>query len=163
MDDRRMLACELVAREAMLLDERDWDAWLDLYTDDAQFWVPTWRDEQHLTEDPAREISFMFLQGKAMLAERVFRIASGRSAASLLVPRTSHLVTGTVAHESADGLLVKSAWSSHVYHHKDAALLTYTGRYEHLLAATADGMRIRRKKIVLVNDRLVSPVDFFHL
>lgn len=163
MDDRGALACELVAREAMLLDERDWEGWLALYTDDAQFWVPTWRDEQHLTEDPQREISFMFLEGRAMLAERVFRIASGRSAASQSMPRTSHLVTGSTVSDTVDGVLVKSAWASHVYQHKDAALLTYTGRYEHLLAWTDQGFRIRRKKIILVNDRLASPVDFFHL
>lgn len=163
MDDRLRLACELVACEAMLLDERDWEAWLALYADDAQFWVPTWRDEQSLTDDPSREISFMFLQGRAMLAERVFRIASGRSAASLPVPRTAHLVTGSIATETPEGLLVKSAWASHVVHHKDAALLTYAGRYEHLLASTQQGLRIRRKKIVLLNDRLASPVDFFHL
>jgi 3-phenylpropionate/cinnamic acid dioxygenase small subunit len=163
MDDRRAMACELVAREAMLLDERDWDAWLALYTDDAQFWVPTWRDEQHLTQDPAREISFMFLQGKSMLAERVFRLASGRSAASLLAPRTSHLVSASIVTDTSDGLLVWSAWSSHVWHHKDAALLTYTGRYEHLLVPSDQGLRIRRKKIILVNDRLAAPVDFFHL
>lgn len=36
-------------------------------------------------------------------------------------------------------------------------------RYQQLLARTDQGFRIRRKKIVLVNGRLASPVDFFHL
>ena len=65
-----------------------WDDWLALYTEDAEFWVPTWRDEHQLTEDPARELSFIYLQGRALLAERVFRITSGRSAASTPLPRT---------------------------------------------------------------------------
>lgn len=165
MDERRHAqARDLVAREARLLDERAWDAWLALYAEDAQLWVPTWRDEHTLTDDPSRELSFMFLQGRALLAERVFRITSGRSAASTPLPRTSHLVTGSLVSEGTDGtLLVHSAWCTHVYQHKDAALATYTGRYEHELVGTGAGLRIRRKKIILVNDRLATPVDFFHL
>ena len=164
MDDRHAQARDLVAHEARLLDERDWDGWLALYTEDAQFWVPTWRDEHTLTEDPSRELSFMFLQGRAMLAERIFRITSGRSAASTPLPRTNHLVTGSLVSAAAgDGVLVHSAWCTHIYQHKDAELVTYTGRYEHELARRDGGWSIRRKKIVLLNDRLASPVDFFHL
>jgi len=164
MDEaRRREACELVALEARLLDERAWDEWLALYTSDAEFWVPTWRDEQQLTEDPMRELSFMYLQGRSMLAERVFRIASGRSAASTPLPRTNHLVTGSLASALDDGVQVKSAWMSHVYQHKDASLVTYTGRYEHELVVRDDVLRIHRKKVILVNDRLSSQVDFFYL
>ena len=164
MDEaRRREACELVALEAQLLDERAWDAWLALFTEDAQLWVPTWRDEQRLTEDPERELSFMFLQGRSRLAERVFRITSGRSAASTPLPRTTHLVTGSLVTGAGEGLQVKSAWTSHVYQHKDTALVTYTGRYEHGLVLVDGRLRMRRKKIILVNDRLSSQVDFFYL
>jgi 3-phenylpropionate/cinnamic acid dioxygenase small subunit len=163
-DTLRQLACDLVAREAQLLDERAWDAWLSLYEEGAQLWVPTWRDEDQLTEDPARELSFMFLDGRALLAERVHRLGAGRSPASLPLPRTSHLVTGSLVQPiDAGTVLVRSAFCSHVYQHKDAALSTYTGRYEHVLAGSGGELRIRRKKIILVNDRLASQVDFFYL
>ncbi|RZJ24842.1 MAG: aromatic-ring-hydroxylating dioxygenase subunit beta [Haliea sp.] len=161
---RKALACELVALEAQLLDEQDWDAWLALYTEDAQFWVPMWKDEKTLTSDPQRELSFVWLQGRQYLEERVFRVASGRSVASNPVPRTAHLVAGSIATpDGEDGMAVKSAWSSHIYQHKEARLITYAGRYEHALAWTGEGFRIRRKKIILANDQLVSKVDFFYL
>jgi benzoate/toluate 1,2-dioxygenase beta subunit len=35
---------QLLYREARALDDRDWDAWLALYTPDAEFWVPSWDD-----------------------------------------------------------------------------------------------------------------------
>src|SRR5829696_3246469 len=112
MDERdASQARELVAREAQLLDARAWDDWLALYAEDAQFWVPTWRDEHQLTEDPSRELSFIFLQGRVRLAERVFRITSGRSAASNPLPRTNHLVTGSLVAPGPDATLrVHSAW-----------------------------------------------------
>lgn len=162
--DRKALACELVALEAQLLDEQDWDAWLALYEEDAKFWVPTWKDEVHLTTDPLRELSFIYLHGRKFLAERVYRVTSGRSIASSPVPRTTHLVAGSIAtHGDADAMRVKSGWSSHIYQHKEARLVTYAGRYEHELTWTDGAFRIRQKKIILTNDQLMSKVDFFYI
>ena len=163
-EERRRLACELVALEAQLLDEADWDAWLALYDEEARFWVPMWRDENTLTEDPMRELSFIFLDGRRFLAERVHRLRSGRSIASSPVPRTTHLVAGSIATPIDDeGMRVKSAWTCHVYPPKEAKLVTYAGRYEHTLVWRDDGFRILAKKIILTNDQLVSKVDFFYL
>lgn len=162
--DRRTLACELVALEARLLDEQDWSAWLSLYEEDAQFWVPMWTDESHLTTDPMRELSFIYLHGRKFLEERVYRLTSGRSVASNPMPRTAHLVAGSTAMPGKAGtMMVKSAWSSHIYQHKEAQLVIYAGRYEHELAWTDGAFRIRRKKIILINDQLISKVDFFYI
>ncbi len=162
--DRKALACELVALEAQLLDEQDWNAWLALYEEDARFWVPMWKDEAHLTTDPMRELSFIYLHGRKFLAERVYRVTSGRSVASNPVPRTAHLVAGSIASPGEGGAMtVKSAWSSHIYLHKEAQLVTYAGRYEHELAWTGDTFRIKQKKIILINDQLMSKVDFFYI
>jgi 3-phenylpropionate/cinnamic acid dioxygenase small subunit len=162
--ERKLEAVELVALEAQLLDEQDWDKWLALYQEDAQFWVPTWLSETQLTSDPARELSFMFLDGRKLLAERVHRVTSGRSVASVPVPRTTHLVAGSVVSAGpGDSVTVKSAWTCHVYPPKEAVLVTYAGRYEHELAWTPQGWRIARKKIILTNDQLQSKVDFFYL
>lgn len=163
-DARVGLAADLVALEARLLDEADWDRWLDLYEKDAVFWVPAWRDETQLTEDPQRELSFMYLEGQALLAERVQRLRSGRAAAMLPPARTAHLVSGMLASPGpGENVTVHSAFSSHVYQHKDAALITYAGRYEHQLAWDGNAWRIRRKKVILINDQLESVVDFYCL
>ncbi|MBO9513118.1 MAG: aromatic-ring-hydroxylating dioxygenase subunit beta [Variovorax sp.] len=167
--ERKSLAVELVALEAQLLDEQNWNAWLDLYLEDAVLWVPTWRSESELSQDPMTELSFMHLEGRAFLRERVQRVISGRSVASLPIPRTAHLVAGSLAtaQDDGDGVLVKSAWNSHVFQHKDGELVSYAGRYEHTLRWVVDGSggayRIQRKKIVLANDFLRSQLDFFYL
>lgn len=162
---RRELARELVAREALYLDMKQWNAWLDLYESEAVFWVPSWRDEANLIQDPQTELSFMYLRGKALLEERVRRLGSERSAAGLPLPRTVHMVSGGLVDElESDALLrVSSAWSSHIYMHKENALLAYAGRYEHTLAWTGDAYRIRSKKIVIANDFLIAKLDFFYV
>lgn len=162
---RRELARELVAREACHLDMKQWGAWLDLYEDEAVFWVPAWRDESTLVEDPQTELSFMYLRGKALLEERVRRLGSERSAAGLPLPRTVHVVSGCLVDEleSDTVLRVSSAWSSHIYMHKENTLLTYAGRYEHVLAWSGDAYRIRSKKVILANDFLIAKLDFFYV
>jgi 3-phenylpropionate/cinnamic acid dioxygenase small subunit len=164
-DERRKLAADLVNREAHLLDAQDWDAWLALYEEDAEFWVPTWRDEAHLITDPSCELSFIFMRGRRSLEERILRLTSGRSSAALPLCRTCHLVAGPIVAVDGEGASdqVKSSWVSHVYRHKDGALVTYAGRYEHELRWNGGYYRILRKKVILINDRLMSLIDFFYV
>lgn len=162
--DRKAEACELVALEAHKLDEQNWDAWINLYTEDAVFWIPAWIDESTLTSDPQKELSFIYLEGRAFLEERVHRIRSGRSIASIPVPRTAHLVTSSIVEPEGDGgLLVRSIWSSHIYLHKENTVVTYAGRYEHSLVVEQNALRIKKKKIILINDYLISKLDFFYV
>ena len=64
----RAEAEELLYREALYLDRGEWDAWLDLYLPDAIFWMPAWRDETTLTDDPDRELSLIYYRGRRNLA-----------------------------------------------------------------------------------------------
>ena len=48
---RYELVRDFLYREARYLDDKDWDAWLELYAADATFWMPSWDDRDQLTED----------------------------------------------------------------------------------------------------------------
>lgn len=162
--ERKLLAYETVALEAQFIDEKSWDQWLDLYQTDAVFWAPTWTSEATLANDPATQLSFIYLEGRALLEERVHRITSGRSIASMPVPRTTHIVTPSSISEQEDGrCCVKSAWLSEVFDHKTASCMTYAGRYEHQLVWDGERFKISRKKIIIANDHLQSKVDFFYI
>ena len=156
-------ARDLVVLEALLLDERDWAGWLALWREDAVFWVPAWKNDDEFTTDPDTELSFIYLQGKARLAERVKRATGGRSAASLPLPRTAHVVVpARIEPQGDERMRVTSAWSSHIHDPKSGELAVYAGRYIHELARDGDAWRIARKTIVLAHDLLVSRMDFFH-
>ena len=79
---------DLLYREGMLLDERRWDEWLDLFAEDCEIWMPMWRTEEELNSDPHMELSHLYCPSRAGLEERIVRIRSRRSPAS--VPRSSH-------------------------------------------------------------------------
>ena len=65
---------QFLYREARHLDDREFEKWLECYADDVVFWMPSWADDDKLTEDPQREISLIYYDNKGGLADRVFRI-----------------------------------------------------------------------------------------
>ncbi|MDR1969642.1 MAG: aromatic-ring-hydroxylating dioxygenase subunit beta [Burkholderiaceae bacterium] len=163
--EQRTRALDLVLREALYLDQRRWDDWLQLYAQDCVFWMPMWKSETEPTADPEQELSFIYLQGRASLQERARRVSSGLSIASMPIPRTSHLVgPGLVStQDGGQTVLLQSAFRSQAYLHKDNQLVEYAGRYTHVLQAAGDGYLIRQKTIFINCDYLQSKLDFFYI
>lgn len=163
--ERKAQALDLVQHEALALDEQRWDNWLALYEPDAVFWMPMWKSEGQPNTDPDTELSFIFLQGHLRLQERVRRVTSGTSIASRPIPRTAHLVGPglATAGEEAGTVVVRSAFRSQVFLHKDNQTVEYAGRYTHVLAWSSSRCRILRKTIILNCDYLQSKLDFFYV
>jgi len=155
-------AAALVYTEAMRLDEKRWAAWLELYTEDAVFWMPSWKSEYETTADPEYELNLIYLKGRAGLEDRVFRIESGDSVASVPLDRTTHLVGNVLVTGGAGAELHAAAsWIVHTYSQRGSA--TRSGRYDYVLRRGPDGLRIAFKKITMIDDRLIGPVDVYHV
>jgi 3-phenylpropionate/cinnamic acid dioxygenase small subunit len=154
---------ELIEREAVLLDEQRWDAWLALYTPDCEFWMPAWKADGTLTTDPQRELSHIYYGSRAGLEERILRIRSGRSAASTPIPRTTHLVGQifATAPPSADLLQLRSSWMCSVFFPRSGESQVFFGRAEHRLVLRDGHWLIARKKTVLLNDVLPTMFDVY--
>ncbi|MDJ0389179.1 aromatic-ring-hydroxylating dioxygenase subunit beta [Roseomonas sp. E05] len=157
------LCAELLYREGLLLDRQDWDAWLDLYTEDAEFWIPAWIDEHRTTSDPDREISLIYHDSRVGLEERILRIRTRKSVTALPLPRTVHMVTNILPLRIAEDSIESTAsWTVHDYDPRVGKPHLYFGRYEHQLRREADGIwRIARKKVLLVNDMIPTALDFY--
>jgi 3-phenylpropionate/cinnamic acid dioxygenase small subunit len=157
-------ACaDLLYTEARRLDQRDWDGWLDLYLPEATFWIPMWDTEYELTTDPQSQLSLMWYGDRSGLEDRVFRIRTGMSSASVPLPRTSHLVGNVQASEQANGdFAVTASWQVTYYKHKITNF--FAGHYEYTLRPQDDGsLRIARKKIIVINDLIPQVLDFYHI
>lgn len=150
-------------REARCLDDKDWDAWLACYAPDAEFWMPSWDDDDKLTEDPQREISLIWYGDRGGLEDRVFRIRTERSSAtSLPEPRTSHNISNVEILEQAGGLVrLRFNWVTFSYRYKTTD--TYFGTSFYTLDNTGPQLLIKRKKVVLKNDYIHHVVDIYHI
>jgi 3-phenylpropionate/cinnamic acid dioxygenase small subunit len=160
--DALSIATDLLHREALALDERRWDDWLALYCPDAEFWIPAWSSETRYTEDPENGISLMYIASRAQLEERVARVKSGRSAASAVLPRTAHAFANIMVQPPANGAIaVNAVATTHLFDVRRREQHVFFGRNEYRLVRDGGAWRIRRKKIVLMNDTIPTVVDFY--
>lgn len=150
-------------REARFLDDRDWDSWLALYAPKAQFWMPSWDDDDKLVSDPAREVSLIYYPHKGGLEDRVFRIRTERSSAtSLPEARTSHNISNVeiIGHE-ADSLKLRFNWFTLNFRYKTVD--TYFGTSFYTLDTSGLMPLIVNKKVVLKNDYIHHVIDIYHI
>jgi 3-phenylpropionate/cinnamic acid dioxygenase small subunit len=151
-------------REALLLDEGDYDAWLDLFTHDAVFWMPAWRNESEQTNDPDSELSLIYYQGRSNLEDRVKRIRSGLSVASKVRLRVMHAISNVMVTAQAPGTAtVSSCFIVNLVDVRIGRTHAFFGRYEHGLVETEDGWRISRKLIRLLNDVVPTLLDVYSI
>lgn len=153
---------ELLHREAYLLDTRRWDDWLALYEADAVYWAPAMVGDEGWTDDPDRDVSLMYMD-RAGLEARLFRIENRDSYATDPMPHTAHLVTNVLLRGDTDGLVrVSASWLVHSYM-RVRGPLSRGGRYEYALRETPDGLRIVRKTVYVLDDRIVGPLDIYNI
>lgn len=134
-------------READYLDAADLDAWFELYTDDATYWMPVSPEQR----SPETEISIVY--DDRLLMEIRRRNFGDEWAASMEYPvRCSHLI-GNVRFAAdggpADGWRVRSNFQAVIYYRGRSTL--YAGRYTHDLVGSADNLKIRHKRVDLLN------------
>jgi 3-phenylpropionate/cinnamic acid dioxygenase small subunit len=151
---------DLLHREAEYADERRWDEWLALFDAKAEFWIPAWDSEDECTSDPQTEISLMYYGDRTGLEDRVFRLRTGRSAASSPLPRTCHMVSNVRAETAGDGTcVVKANFVTHLFKHNVSQ--SFYGRYEYLLQLKGGHWVIRKKKILVLNDLIDTVLDIY--
>jgi benzoate/toluate 1,2-dioxygenase subunit beta len=154
--------CAFLFKETRLLDDRDWDAWLALYDENVTFWMPAWDDDGNLTEDPQSEISLIYYGRRAGLEDRIFRIRTDRSSATIPDTRTSHHITNVeIIEQSGNTVKVQFNWhtASIRYNHTDQ----FYGTSFYTLDVSGASPIIKDKKVVLKTDYIRHVIDIYHI
>jgi benzoate/toluate 1,2-dioxygenase beta subunit/2,4,5-trichlorophenoxyacetic acid oxygenase 2 len=60
-------------------------------------------------------------------------------------------------------ILARSNWTTHVFDPRAQKQHLHFGTYEHVLKPSDGRLRIARKKIVIMNDRIPSVLDFYSI
>ena len=158
------VASRVLALEGLHLDRQDWDAWLALYADDVEYWVPAWKSESELVSDVQREVSLIYHTTRVGLEERLMRIRSRKSVTAMPMPRTAHAVSNVLVHESTpDRIDGTASWVVHEYDPRTTKTHVHFGLYEFTLRHAGNQWKIARKKTVLHNDMIPTVIDFYNL
>ena len=151
---------ELLAREAHLLDDRDYEGWLELFTDDCLYWMPV----DPLVEDGTMRLN-VFYDDKAKMRDRIARLSSGSAYTEEPISLTARTFAAVQVEEGGgeNGDRVVAARSNFqliAYRSGDQRLLG--GRYLHRLVRQEDGgLRISEKRVTLLgSDAPQRPMTF---
>ena len=153
----------LLYLEADQLDRQCWADWAALYVDDCVIWVPSWASEEVLVEDPEISVNMMYLVGKPALEARLHRIESDDAYASLPLARTAHSVTNIrIVEDRGAEVDVSAKWT--VLSLEPRRGKSWRGGwYDYTLVHDGGTLRIRRKKIVLLEDVIDGTVDIYQI
>jgi 3-phenylpropionate/cinnamic acid dioxygenase small subunit len=136
---------QFLYHEARLLDTQQYEAWLELFTDDATYWVPLERGQK----DP-RETSSIIYDDRTLLELRVKQARHPRAHARLPLARTVHQVGNVmVLRENESETLVAS--TLHLVEFRNERQRHWGALVEHRLRRAGDGFRIAHKRVDLVN------------
>jgi 3-phenylpropionate/cinnamic acid dioxygenase small subunit len=143
--ERRAELEEFLYQEAWLLDQGRFDEWLELYTDDATYWIPLQADQS----DPLTTSSIVY-DDRRLLEVRVRQFQHPRAHARIPAPRTVHQV-GNVRVIESNGCDVRVSSTLLLVEFRRERQRVWGALVEHRLRRTDQGLRIAAKRVDLVN------------
>jgi 3-phenylpropionate/cinnamic acid dioxygenase small subunit len=140
---------EFLYREGRLADEARYAEWLELWTDDAIYWVPATPDPD---ADPETRISHIY-DNRARLETRIKLLQTGHRYSQEPASLMRRLISNIEVEEGPDGGLV--AGSNFVLAELSVQakpeMHWWVGRATHHLRRVDGRLRMSLKKVVLIN------------
>lgn len=139
-------ATHLLVHEARVIDQRRFDDWIELFTDDCLYWVPVVPGGG----DPTREVSHAF-DDRRRLTDRLYWLGTGLAFCQIPPSRTRRLVSNVEVVDDPDtgARLVRSNFVVHEF--RAGRTRAYAGWYGHVFASVDDRWRIRLKQVNLLD------------
>jgi 3-phenylpropionate/cinnamic acid dioxygenase small subunit len=138
---------DFVLREARMLDECRYEDWLNLFADDGVYWMPLAPGQTDM-----RLHASLMLEDKLLLKIRVERLGGARTFSQQPASRCHHLLQQPTveSRDEAAGVFTTRCAFHYVETRRDEQQLI-AGWATHTLMATPAGLRIRMKRVDLVN------------
>ena len=140
-------------RQAEILDEKQWDDWLALFTEDGHYWMPVEEDQKD-----GEGVPNIFWEELNLMKMRIRRNNHPQAHSQAPENRLCHVVSNVIVEsEDANGdIIVRSRFHCAEYFRYEVR--SFTGKYRHVLKQTPDGYRIALQRVDLVNRE--GPYDY---
>ena len=138
---------EFLYHEADLLDQRRFEEWMALFTEDGFYWVPARPGQQSAIEEAS-----IFYEDRQMMAVRIRRLSHPQNFSQLPPSRTRHLISNVVLEridDAANELHVRSSLVMFESHDNDQN--AYAADCNHRLRRADGSFQIALKRVDLVN------------
>lgn len=144
---------QFLYRQAELLDDKQWQAWIDLFADDGVYWAPVTPQQTEWEGSPS-----IFAEDKLLMEIRKNRVTHPNAWSQAPMWETNHLVSH-VALEQVGENEIKVRSRFHLMELRRDNVRHFGGRYQHWLVRGADGaLRIKLQRVDLFNSQ--APFDY---
>ena len=145
-----------VKREARLVDEKRFDEWYELFTEDAHYWVPA----VHGQKSPLTENSLAY-EDKLLLRLRLERMKSPLAYSQKPASRCLHVMQETdVEKRDGDEFLTRTPFIYTETRNDDSQ--RYAAVAWHTLVAKGGALKIRLKRVDILNcDAALPSIQLF--
>jgi 3-phenylpropionate/cinnamic acid dioxygenase small subunit len=142
--DRRTAVEAFLIHEARLMDDHAYEAWLALWTEDALYWIPGVGGG-----DPATTVTIAY-ERMPQLTERIWRLNGKHAHAQRPRSALQRVVSNVeiLAHQG-DEIVARSAFVLGEF--RNGVQTVFFGRNEHILVGSGDTLRMKQKKVDLLN------------
>ncbi|MDX3904185.1 MAG: aromatic-ring-hydroxylating dioxygenase subunit beta [Pigmentiphaga sp.] len=142
---------QFIFREAKLLDDRQYEAWLDLFEDDGMYVVPLTEEDR-----PGRQAAIV-CDNKMAREERVHHLVHHWFPAQQPPSRTLHFISNVVGEEREGAWHVSTSQMIYEMRAGDwfqvglGEVRPIVARVEYILPMSSQGFRIREKRILMLD------------
>lgn len=143
---------QFLYHEANLIDDQDFEAWIELFTKDALYWVPA--NEAQM--DPTQHVSIVY-DTREDIKDRLWRLGSGIAHAQEPASKTIHQISNVIVNSDSqnDDVSVRCHLVIYEYRHNHHlrsmdVVAQYPARCEYQLRPTGGSYQIALRKINLL-------------
>ncbi len=137
---------QFVFREARLQDIHDYDAWEELWSDDAIYWVPA----NGTDTDPERDMSLIY-DNRSRISLRIRQLKTGRRHSQTPPSQLARVVSNFELIES-DNNDIKVMCNAQIFETNLRGDTMWASRNEYSLRRINGELKMAYKKVVLINN-----------
>jgi 3-phenylpropionate/cinnamic acid dioxygenase small subunit len=136
---------QFLYRQSELLDTKQWQQWIDLFSDDGVYWMPA--DPAHTHWDGVPSI---FAEDKNLMNVRMRRVLHPDAWSQRPLWGTNHVVSNVVIEKDTPGeIVVRSRF--HMMELRRDDVRHFAGAYRHHLQKKGDDLRIKLQRVDMTN------------
>lgn len=143
---------QFLYRQSEILDTRQWQSFIDLFTPDGVYWVPITQEQTEWEGSPS-----IFAEDKLMMEVRMRRVQHPNAWSQAPMWATNHLVGNVVIEkETATEVQVRSRF--HLMELRRDSVRHFGGTYRHTLVKQGGSYKIKLQRVDMFNSQ--APYDY---
>lgn len=135
----------LLTQQAAMLDARQWDAWMDHFTEDGVYWMPAAPDQTDWASQPS-----IFAEDRLLMEIRAARLLHPNAWSQAAQWATHHLL-GTTLIEALQGESLSTYTPFQMMEVRRDKVRHFGGSYRHHLVRQSGHWKIRLQRVDLFN------------